>query len=209
MTFAALPRLARHFSLLALAASLIGCGYSQPADYEKAPAGGGYDKPTASGYQWHSLYREDVQTVAVPIFTTRDYNRGIEFRLSKSVVHNIEAHSQYKVVGREHADTVLEGEILNSRVDNLSRDYFTNIPQEQLVVITVNFRWKDLRTGRILVDGRTSSRPPAITPPPERTSGSATNWPSSGWRWASSKSCRRTGRSLSALAPSPPGRGLG
>ena len=47
---------------------------------------------------------------------------------------------------------MLEGEILNSRVDNLSRDYFTNIPQEQLVVITVNFRWKDLRTGRILVE---------------------------------------------------------
>ena len=104
------------------------------------------------GYSQGSLYREDVQTVAVPTFTTRDYVRGLEFRLSKAVINNLEAHSPYKVVSRERADTILEAEVLNTQIQNLSHDYTTNIPQEQLVVMTVNFRWKDLRTGRILVE---------------------------------------------------------
>ena len=133
----------RAVAITAILIGLTGCGYSHP---------GSFDKPTPSGYRWHSLYRDDVQTVAVPIFTTRIFDRGLEFRLSKSIINNLEAHSPYKVVSRERADTVLEGEIVLSEVDNLSRNYFTNVPQEQLRVITVNFRWKDLRTGRLLVD---------------------------------------------------------
>src|SRR4051794_17821728 len=74
-----------------------GCGYERP---------GAYDKPPRPGYQWHSLYREDIQTVAVPIFTNRDFARGIEFRLTKAVVNQLEGHAPYKVVSRERADTV-------------------------------------------------------------------------------------------------------
>ena len=78
-------------SLLLAIGMLAGCGYSRPGDY---------DHPTKSGYQWHSLYREDVQTVAVPIFTNREYRRGVEFSLSKAVINQLEAHSPYKVVLR-------------------------------------------------------------------------------------------------------------
>jgi hypothetical protein len=120
-----------------------GCGYSHPGDY---------GKPTSGAYQWHSLYREDVQSVAVPIFTNREYTRGIEFGLTKAVVNAIEAHSPYKVLPREKADTVLEGEITQLRVSTLSREYEQAVPQEQMVLLTVNFRWKDLRTGQILLE---------------------------------------------------------
>jgi hypothetical protein len=120
-----------------------GCGYQQSGDYNKPPQG---------GYQWHSLYREDVQTVAVPIFSNRDFRRGVEFALSKAVVNELEAHSPYKVVARERADTVLEGEIAKVDVNTLSRTYQEGVPQEQLMVMTVNFTWKDLRTGRILLE---------------------------------------------------------
>src|SRR5947209_3694319 len=104
-----------------LAAALIlgGCGYSHPGDY---------NQPAHSGYQWHSLYREDVQTVAVPAFTTRAYRRGVEFSLSKAVINQLEAHSPYKVVPRERADTVLEGEITRVDVANLSQLYNENVP---------------------------------------------------------------------------------
>jgi hypothetical protein len=137
VTFAHLP-----ISLLSVLA-LTGCGYDQ--------SGANYDKPSKSGYQWHSLYREDVQTVAVPVFTTKDFRRGVEFKLSKAVVNQLEAHSPYKVVARERADTVLEGEISKVDVSTLSRSFVEGVPQEQLMVVTVNFLWKDLRTGRILM----------------------------------------------------------
>jgi hypothetical protein len=122
---------------------LAGCGYSHNGDF---------GKPTQGAYQWHSLYREDVQTVAVPIFENREYRRGVEFGLTKAVINQIESHTPYKVVPRERADTILEGEITHVQIETLSRRYNEAIPQEQMVVLTINFKWKDLRTGEVLLE---------------------------------------------------------
>jgi hypothetical protein len=123
-----------------LALLLAGCGY-------KNGSAGGSD----GGYQWRSVYRQNVRTVAVPIFKNTDFQRGVEFSLSKALVNQIEANTPYKVVPREKADTILEGEIVSIRVDTLSSDRRSAIPQEQLLDLMVNFTWKDLRTGQILV----------------------------------------------------------
>src|SRR5215207_9194014 len=88
---------------------LTGCGYNQGGD------GGGSD-----GYHWSSVYRQDVRTVAVPIFTTRSFDRGVEFGLSEAVVKQIEATTPYKVVPRERADTILEGQVVDVQVSTLS-----------------------------------------------------------------------------------------
>jgi outer membrane lipopolysaccharide assembly protein LptE/RlpB len=141
---------------LAIAVMLLsGCGYDQA---------GNYNSPPKNGYQWHSLYREDVQTVAVPIFTNRDFRRGVEFSLSKAVVNQLEAHSPYKVVPRERADTVLEGEIAKVEVSTLSRLYQEGVPQEQSLILTVNFVWKDLRNGRILMERKNFQQAAAFYP---------------------------------------------
>jgi hypothetical protein len=129
------PKLAAA-ALLALML-IAGCGYNS--------AQGG------DGYKWSSVYRQDVRTIAVPIFKSNDYQRGVEFSLSKSLVNQIEANTPYKVVPREKADTILEGEIVSVRANTLSSDRQAAIPQEQLLDVTINFTWKDLRTGRILV----------------------------------------------------------
>jgi outer membrane lipopolysaccharide assembly protein LptE/RlpB len=140
---------------LIFCAALTGCGYQ---------SSGNYDKPTQATYQWHSLYREDLQTVAIPIFGSRDFRRGYEFALSKAVVNQLEAHSPYKVVSREHADTVLEGEIIRAELNTLSHAYREGIPQEQMMTLTVNFIWKDLRTGRILLERKNFQQSAAFYP---------------------------------------------
>jgi len=128
--------------LLIWAIALAGCGYSQS---------GGENNKQQGGYHWNSLYREDIQTVAVPVFSTKDYRRGIEFRLTEAVIKQLELHAPYKVVPKERADTILEGQVTSVRVGSLSRDFQTNLPREQELVITVDLTWKDLRTGKILV----------------------------------------------------------
>lgn len=130
--------------MLCLSGPLVlgGCGYSHNGE-----------EPSGS-YQWHSLYREDVRTVAVPIFQNKDYTRGVEFALTKAIVNQLEAHSGYKVVPRERADTVLEGEITSVKRSTVSRDERSALPQEQLFIVSVDFVWKDLRNGRILVERR-------------------------------------------------------
>ena len=121
--------------------AIAGCGYRQ--------GGGGGD-----GYHWSSTYRPDVKTVAVPIFNSTSYARGVEFSLSKALVNQIEANTPYKVVAREKADSILEGEIVAVKVNTISEQRRAAIPQEQLLDIIVNFTWKDLRTGRVLVTRR-------------------------------------------------------
>ncbi|HEY7117376.1 MAG TPA: LptE family protein [Tepidisphaeraceae bacterium] len=124
---------------------LLGCGYQQS---------GSVDSSGQSNYKWSSLYREDVSTVAVPIFANKDFRRGMEFGLTSAVIKQMEAHSPYRVAPRGRADTILEGEIVSVELSTLSRDVRTNVPQEQLYIMTVNFRWTDLRSGRILLERR-------------------------------------------------------
>jgi len=118
-----------------------GCGYNQS---------GSSRNKLESGYHWNSLYREDVQTVAVPIFTNREYRRGLEFRLTEAVIKQLEARAPYKVVSRERADTILEGEVTSMTLGTISRDWETNLPRETQITLQVDFVWKDLRSGRIL-----------------------------------------------------------
>src|SRR5688572_13394585 len=128
---------------LGLALALPGCGYTQ-SDYSAAGADSSQ----------RSLYRGDVKSVAVPIFTNRSFGRNVEFDLSKAIVNYIESSTPYKVVPKERADTILEGEITLIELDTVSISAFNALPQEQLLTIRVNFTWKDLRTGRILAERR-------------------------------------------------------
>src|SRR3954468_5856679 len=122
--------------LLLLLLGFQGCGYNN--GYSSVG-----DESKNKWYQWRSLYREDVRTVAVPIFKNKDYRRGVEFSLSKAVVNQIEMRTPYKVVAREKADTILEGEIVKIELHTLSESTRSAIPQEQLYDIRVNFTWKD------------------------------------------------------------------
>jgi len=136
----------RHLSaLLALLVciGLAGCGYQQQ---------GVTDRNITPGYQWHSLYREDIQTVAVPVFTNISYRRGVEISLSKAIIQDIETHTPYKVVSPDKADTILEGEIASVATNTLTNNLDTALPQEQSITLQVNFTWKNLRTGQILVE---------------------------------------------------------
>jgi hypothetical protein len=132
-------------SLFAAALLLAGCGYQQSNNP---------DSPQTKGYQWRSLYRQDIQTVAVPIFTNKSFEQGAEFALTKALVNQIESRTPYKVSSRDRADTILEGEIVNVTTNTLSEGSANSLPQEQLMTFTVNFVWKNLKTGKVLAERR-------------------------------------------------------
>jgi Lipopolysaccharide-assembly len=123
-------------ALLIISAFLAGCGYQNSPD---------------SGWHWGTVYRQDIHSVAVPVFSSKDFHRNVEFQLTDSLAKKIEEFTPYKVEPRERADTVLEGEIVAITPSMLSLNPFTATPQEEEYSIVVNFTWKDLRTGKILV----------------------------------------------------------
>jgi len=114
-------------------------------------AGCGYQSGSDGGWHWGSVYRQDIHSVAVPVFSSKDFHRGVEFQLSDSLAKRIEEFTPYKIEPRERADTVLEGEIVSIVPSMLTLSPYTATPQEEQYSIVVNFTWKDLRTGKILV----------------------------------------------------------
>ena len=106
------------------------------------------------GYTTRSQYRQGVSTIAVPIWhrAADEYRREIEIRLTESLVKRIEAETPYKVVDRSRADTVLEGTLRRVQQSVLSFDPRTRQAREIQARFLVDFTWKDLRTGEVLVE---------------------------------------------------------
>lgn len=130
-------------ALLGLLA-LSGCGYSSASSAEGK----------SSGYSWGTTFRKDVKTVAVPAFGTKAFSPGAEVSLSQALIAQIESRTPYKVVPPERADTILEGVVLSAGSGTVSVSPFNALPQEATYTMSVDFTWKDLRTGQILVERR-------------------------------------------------------
>ena len=58
------------------------------------------------------LYPAHIRTVCVPVFKSDNLRPGMGAWLTEAVVKKIEQNTNYKVVSRENADTVLEGTVL-------------------------------------------------------------------------------------------------
>lgn len=106
---------------------------------------------TGCGYSTTELYPTQYNTVTVPNFDNRSNDRNVEFTLREALIKEIEQRTPYKAVsGTGLSDTQLTGTVV--RVDRklLSRDADVGLPQEIEIIVTVDFQWKDLRTGEVI-----------------------------------------------------------
>ena len=104
------------------------------------------------GYTTKRPFPEDVQSVYVEMFHSKEFRRDLEFDLTEALAKRINMDTPYVIAPREKADTVLSGEIQEVRQNTLGNDYRTDLPRETGATIVASFRWKDLRTGRILME---------------------------------------------------------
>jgi hypothetical protein len=136
-----------------LALGVVGCGYSNGGGSAASFETGEPAMPVKAaprGYQWKSLYRPGIETVAVDIFESKEFRRGDEFGLTTAIAKQIEATTPYKIASRDRADTLLEGSVRSIRRPVMSLSRNGGVPQEQFYELTVDFVWKDLRNGKIL-----------------------------------------------------------
>lgn len=101
------------------------------------------------GYTTTELYPTQYTTVTVPNFANRSNERNVEFTLREALIKELEQRTPYKAIsGAGLADTQLTGTVV--RVDRtlISRDATAGLPQEIEVTVTVDFEWRDLRTGK-------------------------------------------------------------
>ncbi len=116
------------------------------------------DLAAGCGYSTKPPFNASVRTVAVPIFANKTFRREWEFRLTEAIDKNIEFRTPFKIAARKDADTLLTGEIMQIQENILTRRFATNLPRESELTVVVNFTWKDLRSGRILVERKRFNR---------------------------------------------------
>ena len=107
--------------------------------------------PAACGYGTREIFPARYETIAVPIFENRTFYREVEFDLTEAVIKEVEQRTPYRVVATDAADTVLEGRIMVIEQDVLSQATGA-VPQEVEVVIAIDFAWRDLDSGRVILD---------------------------------------------------------
>jgi hypothetical protein len=116
-------------------------------------AGGcGYTADRQAVIQTTNSKNEQIRTVALDIFQTREFRRGLELQLTEALAKRIEAETPFKLAKKDRADTLLTGEILEVRQSTIGRDFRTVTPRETAASIIVSVQWKDLRTGEVLMD---------------------------------------------------------
>jgi len=86
------------------------------------------------------------------MFQSKEFRRDIEFQLTEAVRKQIDTATPYRNAPKSRADTVLEGEVTEWRENAVGTDPITDRPIQNIGTLAIRFRWKDMRTGKLLVD---------------------------------------------------------
>ena len=106
------------------------------------------------GYSFGTGFPKDVKSVSVPVFKNTSTTPGLETMVTESVIKELQRSSGLKVTAQEGADTVLRGAITDVEMRRLSVRSGTGLIQELAYQITVDFDWKDERSGAMLTSRR-------------------------------------------------------
>jgi len=101
------------------------------------------------GYSTRGRLPADVKTVAVPVLANRTTKPAVETEMTRALVDAFATDGRLRVVGRETADAVLEGEVTGYELVAISFDPTANIRRYRLVV-TMNVRLRDVRRNTVL-----------------------------------------------------------
>ena len=114
----------------------------------------GCSSDPTKGYAFNATFDRDVETVAVPIFDNTTFFTALETTLTDAVVKRIQIATPWRVTDAEIADTTLSGTITRARLLTLSNSRAVGLPEEQALTLTVDFTWRDNRTGELLASKR-------------------------------------------------------
>lgn len=117
-----------------------------------AAFGSGCAADSTRGYSSATTFPQGISSVAVPVFSNATFVREVEFLLTDALIKEIESRTPYKVTSESVANTIVLGHVKDVQLDMLSKSRLTGLSEEVIVSVSIDFQWKDLRTGRVLVE---------------------------------------------------------
>jgi len=132
-----------------------GCGYHSgfliPADVHTV-----HVRVVGNDTFWHEAVKSDnLPGSGQPSSTRPAYT--MELELTERIKNEVVRRTPLRIVPEEQADSVLEATIRKVLPLVLVRDVFNNVSSES-VTISVDFTWRDRRTGRVHAEGKNIAR---------------------------------------------------
>lgn len=106
------------------------------------------------GYSFASTFPEGVNSISVNVFENQTFAVGLERDVTEAVIKELQRSTPLLVVRAGSADSDLVGIITSAEMQRLSLDSQTGLAQELAVQITVDFDWRDRRSGKLLSSRR-------------------------------------------------------
>ena len=103
------------------------------------------------GYSLRGTLPGHLRTIAVPTFTNRTSEPGVENFLTRAVVEAFSTNGRLRVVSPEAADSILDGEVTGYELQSVAFDPSANVRQYRLLV-TMNLRYRDVRDEKLLFE---------------------------------------------------------
>jgi hypothetical protein len=110
-----------------------------------------------------STFPTEARSVQVPIFANQTSEPGHEALLTEAVIKELQSRG-FRVLQNAPSDTLLTGTITGLELRRLSQDPRTGLVQEMGLTATVDFEWRDARTGAVIVSRRSYSAADAFVP---------------------------------------------
>jgi hypothetical protein len=108
------------------------------------------------GYSNQSLFPRDVESIHIEMFDNRTFRRGIEYTLSDALAKRIESDTPYKIISdKDRTDSVMSGQLVSANESILTLERETGRALEKEVILSAVVNWKNLRTGRIMLNNET------------------------------------------------------
>ncbi len=107
-----------------------------------------------SGYSFSPAHDTGIATVHVPMFQNNTFSRGLEVELTDAIIKEIQKSTPWRTTAEPAAQATLTGTIVSSELRPLSYARTSGLVQEEAVVLTIEFDFKDNRTGKVLVSRR-------------------------------------------------------
>ena len=115
-----------------------------------------HDTPQAAA---QPVYDElKIRSIHVPTFKSGSNRRSVEYQLTEAVQKQIQQRTPFRLVKDDDADTRLTGRIVDLRKSALGINQHSDARELQVNPL-VEVTWKDLRTGKILIEQRVPMPP--------------------------------------------------
>ncbi|MGE3108426.1 MAG: LPS assembly lipoprotein LptE [Phycisphaerales bacterium] len=116
------------------------------------------------GYAFTSAHDSGITTVYVPTFRNTTFSHGLEVDLTDAIIKEIKSTTPWRVVSQGDAEASLSGTIVESSLRPLSYARTSGLVQEMGVTLTIEFDFKDTRTGRVIASRRNFSATESFVP---------------------------------------------